>query len=101
MPLIRRIRLSIGSTGRSVGLNPCYLEGYNTITYTNEVPDCQPAPSYGLDMPAPRGLSGAPVVKQGSERQVAGVVCGTKETGTVEEFLWVDEAKGRVHPRVA
>jgi hypothetical protein len=87
-------------SGRSISLDPRYLEGYNTYTSMNDVPDYGPTPSYELDMPALQALSGAPVVKEGSGGQVAGVVYGTKDTGTVEEFSRVDEATGERIPEL-
>jgi V8-like Glu-specific endopeptidase len=85
--------------GRSLTIFGRYLQGYCTTIYANDVPDYAQTPSYELDMPAPRGLSGAPVIKRGTP-EVVGVVYGTKDTGTVEEFSRVDEATGTRTPEL-
>jgi hypothetical protein len=88
--------------GRSLTVTGRYLKGYCTITYLNDVPDYPQTPSYELDIPAPRGLSGAPLIGSGSTggMEVVGVVYGTKDTGTVEEFSRVDEASGERVPEL-
>lgn len=86
--------------GRSIVFNGRYLEGYHTAYYQNDVPGYPMTTTYELDMPAPRGLSGAPVVRRGSSGQVVGVVYGTKDIGTIEEFSRVDEATGKRTPEL-
>ncbi len=79
--------------GRSLTLNGRVLKGYITTNYSNDVPGYRPALTDELDMPAPRGLSGAPVIRTVS-REVVGMVYGTRDTGTVEEQSRVDEETG-------
>ncbi len=86
--------------GRSLTVNGRYLEGYCTTTYYHEVPGYIRTPTYELDMPAPIGLSGAPIVKRDGAATVAGVVYGTKDTGTVEEFARIDETTGERTPEL-
>jgi hypothetical protein len=85
--------------GRAITLNGRYLKGYSTCTYLNDVPGYRPTPTEELNMPAPRGLSGAPLIRMDS-LEVIGVVYGTKDTGTVEEFSRVDEATGERRPEL-
>ncbi len=85
--------------GRRITINGRYLEGYRTTAYDNDVPGYRSTPSYELDMPAPRGLSGAPVIRRGTS-EVVGVVYGTKDTGTVEELSRVDPDTGEHTPEL-
>jgi hypothetical protein len=85
--------------GRSLTIDGRLLKGYITTNYMNEVPSYGPTPTDELDMPAPRGLSSAPIVRA-SSREVIGVVYGTKDTGTVEEFSRVDEETGERTPEL-
>jgi hypothetical protein len=63
-----------------------FLQGYVTrLFYYSEAR----IPSYELDMKAPAGLSGAPLVEVGS-RRVAGVVYGVNEVALIEQFGRVD-----------
>lgn len=85
--------------GRAIGLNGRYLKGYSTCNYSMDVPDYRSTPSEELDLPAPRGLSGAPVIRMDS-LEVIGVLYGTKDTGTIEEFSRVDEVTGERTPEL-
>jgi hypothetical protein len=96
-PLIQN--LPPPDAGRSISLEPRYLEGYCTLIFENDVPGYVKTGSYELDMLAPRGLSGAPILRRGTT-EVVGVVYGTKDTGTIEEFSRVDEATGRRIPEL-
>jgi hypothetical protein len=55
--------------------------------------------SYELDMPAPEGLSGAPVVLHGT-KAVVGVVYGHNDVALVEEHATVDDETGARSPEV-
>lgn len=81
--------------GRSLTINGRTLKGYITTNYLNDVTDYRPAPTEELDMPAPGGLSGAPLIRQ-FDYEVIGMVYGTKDTGTIEEFSRVDETGKRI-----
>lgn len=84
---------------RSLTINGRFLKGYITTNYMNEAPGYRPAPTEELDMPAPRGLSGAPIMRT-SDRGVIGMVYGTKDTGTVEEFSRLNEETGERTPEL-
>lgn len=85
-------------SGRALTLNGRYLKGYLVRDFWNEVPGFGQTPSYELDMPAPRGLSGSPIVRYGSS-EVIGVVYGVKESETIEQFAEVKES-GERRPQV-
>jgi hypothetical protein len=53
--------------GRAIAFRPRFLKGYSTVAYINDVPGYKSAPGYELDMPAPRGLSGSPLVRLDSK----------------------------------
>jgi hypothetical protein len=77
-------------------LNARYLEGYITraFYYSDER-----VPSYELDMRAPAGLSGAPLIEVGSKR-VIGVVYGVHAAEMIEHFGKTDPETGRREPDV-
>jgi hypothetical protein len=56
-------------------------------------------PSYELDMPAPAGLSGAPLVEIPSKRVVS-IIYGRHSVESVEEFASVDTETGERTPEV-
>jgi len=103
-PLTTEITDPTGS--RRFHLEPRYLQGYVTRGFWHERPRYGAFPSYELDMPAPEGLSGAPVVRvptlaiPGSRPQVVGVVYGRIETGVIEEFVSIDPDTGERRPEV-
>lgn len=77
-------------------LNARYLEGYITRAfYFSEAR----IPSYELDMRAPAGLSGAPLIEVGSKR-VIGVVYGVNEAEMVEHFGKTNPDTGQREPEV-
>ena len=80
-------------------LNARYLQGYVTRRYMYDHEKYLPTPVYELDMPAPEGLSGAPLVLLRT-RRVVGVVFGTHDVGVMEERSYVDEATGQRTPEV-
>lgn len=72
-------------SGRSISLNARFLKGYLTRDFWNEVPVFGRTATYELDMPSPKGLSGAPLVKHGSF-EVVGVIYGAKSAGNMAQL---------------
>src|SRR6266508_7043039 len=56
-------------------------------------------PSYELSFAAPGGLSGAPLFRAGTY-EVAGVIYGDNEPGTITEFASRDPPTGELNPEV-
>jgi hypothetical protein len=79
----------------SFHLAPRLLKGYVTRTFGFESPSFGTIPSYELDMPAPGGLSGAPVIPHGS-KDVVGVVHGAYGAELIEHYSTIDETGTRV-----
>jgi hypothetical protein len=77
-------------------LNARDLEGY--ITRAFYYSDAR-VPSYELDMRAPAGLSGAPLIEVGSKR-VIGVVYGVHEAERIERFGRTDPDTGLREPEL-
>jgi len=96
-PLTDRRRTAEGKS--SFNLNSRYLEGYVTRAFRYEPPAGAPIESYELDMMAPAGLSGSPLVKKGS-RLVYGVVYGTADVAQLEHIATVDPDTGARQPEV-
>lgn len=69
------------------------LKGYVVRRFHHEQPGFGPTHSYELDMLAPEGLSGAPLMTLAGE--VLGVVYGTVETQAITEWAMVDEQGNR------
>jgi hypothetical protein len=84
--------------GRQAVIHARSLKGYIMRRFYYESPSHEVTFSYELDMPAPGGLSGAPVVRihpvEGS-REVIGVVHGNNEVATIAELESVDEYGNR------
>jgi len=76
-----------------------YLQGYVMRSFFYNHPSRGRVASYELDMPTPAGLSGAPLVRIGS-RKVLGVVYGTHDVSTVEEWATVDPQTGQRTPEL-
>lgn len=91
-PLTEESRNEDGSL--RVTLGGRYLQSYKMRDFYNEVAGFGRTPSTELDMPAPAGLSGAPVVRMGTT-QVVGVVYGQKDAETIEQFARRDESGQR------
>jgi hypothetical protein len=72
------------SGGYDFTLNGRILRGYVTRTFPYDHPSGQQIESYELDMPAPSGMSGGPLILRGG-LQVIGVVFGTHDVETVDE----------------
>lgn len=75
-------------------LEPRLFEGYIVRTFTFDYPSIGPTLSYELSFPAPRGLSGAPIIEMYKPR-VLGVVYGNNDVATTEHFAEIDEAGKR------
>lgn len=85
-------------------LKPRLLKGYvcrNAFDSRNPKVPC-----YDLDMPAPRGLSGGPVIKMSSEAigkgsaDVIGVIYGANDVGVLEQVSSVDPESGKHEPEI-
>jgi hypothetical protein len=85
-------RLSFRLEGR-------YLQGYVTRGFIHDPPGFRPTPSYELDMPAPAGLSGAPLFKLRT-LEVVGMVYGANETGSIVQMAEEDPKTGERIPYV-
>jgi len=59
--------------GKQIKLERRYLKGYVTRAFEYDDPGFGHTPSYELDMPAPSGLSGAPIMERPS-KSVVGVL---------------------------
>jgi hypothetical protein len=88
-------------------LHPRYLQGYITRSFHYKHPNHpKKVPSYELDMRAPEGLSGAPVIAYPTftdptrRRQVVGVVYGRHAAEAIEEWASVDRETGERRPEV-
>ena len=62
-----------------------YLQGYVTRSFAYEHQEFGRITSYELDMPAPTGLSGAPLLKVGT-MEVYGVIYGSHSVETIEQL---------------
>ncbi len=76
-----------------------YIEGYVTRPFIHQPPSFPPTPSYELDMLAPAGLSGAPLIFRGS-MQLMGVVYGAADSYSIAEESRADPDTGEVVPEV-
>lgn len=76
-----------------------WLEGYITRVFAFDQPEFGRSTSYELDMAAPSGLSGAPIVRRPG-RDVFGVVYAETEAATIEAFTSVDPETGDRRPEV-
>jgi len=85
--------------GLTFVLNARYLQGYVMRRFFYDHQKYVPTPVYELDMPAPEGLSGAPLVLLRT-RRVVGVVFGTHDVGVIEERSYVDQATGQRTPEL-
>lgn len=96
-PLTRHKKLPGG--GGQFMLHPRYLRGYITWAFNYEHPQYGEVPSYELDMPTPEGLSGAPLIRVNTP-EVIGVIYGTHDVATVEQFTSIDPETGEKEPEV-
>lgn len=74
-------------------INGRFLRGYVTRQFYYDHPDLGKTGAYELDMRAPQGVSGAPLLRRGTI-QVAGLVFGSIDVETIEEFASIDPATG-------
>ena len=70
------------------------LKGYISRVFDHETANFGPIPSYEIDMPAPAGMSGAPLF---TFKSLVGMVYGELESYTINDWLFVDE-RGIVQP---
>jgi hypothetical protein len=80
-------------------LNGRRLQGYITREFWYDHPRLGKISSFELDMPAPEGVSGAPVVGRGGST-VVGVIYGRHDVAVVDEFSQVDPDTGAKTPEV-
>lgn len=85
--------------GHSIATDGRYLQGYITRSFFYDHPWFGRVPSYELDMPTPEGLSGAPLILTGT-RSVIGVVYGSNDVSTIEQFVSIDSETGKREPEV-
>ncbi len=76
------------------------LKGYLTHMPVTQHDDYPPAVSLELDMPAPRGLSGGPVLHANESNLLLGVVYGTNAVERIESFASVDIETGERTPEI-
>ena len=101
-PLTRRL---LGPTGTpTFHLEARYLQGYVTRAFHHEVAGYGEVPSFELDLHAPEGLSGAPLIRAPSpsnpRAKIVGVVYGRSEVHAIEEFASIDPQTGDRRPEV-
>jgi hypothetical protein len=89
-------------SGRAFTLHGRYLEGYVTRSFWYEHPTEGRVPTYEVDMPAPEGLSGAPLLSRegGVRPEVLGVIYGRIEASLIDEFASIDPDTGERRPEV-
>jgi hypothetical protein len=93
-------RVSAKENGQlSFQLEGRYLQGYVTRGFLHDQPGFRRTPSYELDMPAPAGLSGAPLFKLNT-LEVVGVVYGANETGSIVQMAEEDPETGERTPYI-
>lgn len=75
-----------------------FLQGYITRGFEHETEFGSMA-TFELDMPAPAGLSGSPLIRMGS-RDVVGMIYGSLDVGTIDQVASVDPETGERIPEV-
>ena len=80
-------------------LNGRFLEGYVMRSFYYEHLRFGRTPSYELDMPTPAGLSGAPLVRTGSQ-DVIGVIYGSNDVATIEQMAQINTDTGKREPEI-
>lgn len=74
------------------------FKGYIMRAFTFDYPSLGPTLSYELSFPAPRGLSGAPIIEMYTPR-ILGVIYGNNDVATTEHFAAID-VEGKRTPEV-
>jgi hypothetical protein len=80
-------------------LNGRYLQGYVTRTMVYNEPSFGDTRTIELDMRAPAGLSGAPLLRAGT-RELIGMIYGVAAAEQLEEFGRYDPVTGTRHPEL-
>lgn len=75
------------------------LQGYITRPFLNKHGDYGSVLSYELDMPAPEGLSGAPLFQRETNK-VIGMVYGMNKVATIEQFSIIDPITKEKSPEI-
>jgi hypothetical protein len=86
-------------SGPRFALNGRLLRGYITRLFRYDDHSLGRISAYELDMLAPEGLSGAPLVYRPGD-SVIGVVYGRHEVGLVDEFSRLDPETGVATPEI-
>ena len=76
-----------------------YLRGYMTRHFFYDHPTLGKTDAYELDMRAPQGVSGAALLRRDSI-QVAGIIFGSTDVETIEEFASINPRTGVKEPEV-
>jgi len=96
-PLGQIMRMPDGS--RVINAPGRLLKGYVTRSFAPTLAEFGRTLTLELDMPAPGGLSGAPVIVAGT-REIVGVVYGVNVVAQVEELARIDPTTGQREPEV-
>jgi len=92
-PLISAWPLPTADGRRIFEANARYLRGYVTQVFKSDNPNGSVIDSFEIDMPAPRGLSGSPLLKLGTS-EVVGVVYGENRVESIVVASQVDPVTG-------
>ena len=80
-------------------LNPRFMRAHQLRDFDYHYGKYGKTRSYELNIAAPRGLSGAPLVRGGSF-EVVGVIYGNHDIETIDEFVKIDPDTGERTPEV-
>jgi len=93
-------KMSDVEIGHKFSLNPRAIKGYVMRSFNHNHLTYPENHFYELDMPAPEGLSGAPIVKEGT-KEVASVVTGVNDVRIIEQWSSVDPDTGEKSPEIS
>jgi hypothetical protein len=79
--------------------HPRLLRGHITRRFVYEHPSLGPVPSWELSFAAPEGLSGAPLMLEGT-LDVIGVIYGNNDAAAIEQFASIDPVTGKREPEI-